>query len=254
MMVEANHKQSSSESLPVILGLDTSSKLTSIAIARGSQIIANFEVELDDNRSARLWELMDFLLKAVGLKVEDVNLFAACTGPGGFTGLRVGIAAIKGLAAATQKPTVGVTSLEALAAMAFPAVNVCILSNAYKGEVYTQRFSYDGQGLPVAESAPAVCLLAEALERVGEINQLNFAGDGADLNGEAILRFKESLLNTSTAGKSAAGSWGVKSVSRFLAGAVARLAYYKFLSGQALEPEKLKACYVRSADVKIKQV
>lgn len=253
-MLEANHKQSFSESLPVILGLDTSSKLTSIAIARGSQIIANFEVELDDNRSARLWELVDFLLTAVGLKVEEVNLFAACTGPGGFTGLRVGIAAIKGLAAATQKPTVGVTSLEALASSAYPASGVCILSNAYKGEVYTQRFSYDEQGLPVAESAPAVCSLAEAFEQVRGVDHLTFAGDGADLNREAILQFKESLLNVQAEGHSSAGNWRVKKVSRFLAGAVVRLAHHKFITGQALEPEKLKACYVRSADVKIKQV
>jgi tRNA threonylcarbamoyladenosine biosynthesis protein TsaB len=253
-MLEASHKQSSGESLPIILGLDTSSKLTSIAIARGSQTIANFEVELDDNRSARLWELIDFLLAAVGLKVEDVNLFAACSGPGGFTGLRVGIAAIKGLAAATRKPTVGVTSLEALAAAAFPATNVCILSNAYKGEVYTQRFSYDDQGLPVAESVPAVCFLPDALEQVREIDNLSFAGDAADLNRETIHQFRESLLNPQAARDSSAGEWVVKKVSRFLAGAVVRLAYHKFLTGQALEPDKLKACYVRSADVKIKQV
>jgi tRNA threonylcarbamoyladenosine biosynthesis protein TsaB len=253
-MLDAGHNQGPSESLPVILALDTSSKLTSIAIARGPQIIANFEVELDDNRSARLWEVLDFLLAAVGLTVEEVNLFAACTGPGGFTGLRVGIAAIKGMAAATQKPTVGVTSLEALAAAAFPASNVCILSNAYKGEVYTQRFSYDEQGLPVAESAPAVCLLAEALEQVKEIRNLTFAGDGAELNRQAILQRGESLANSQAGGQASAAAWHFTKVSGYLAAAVARLAYFKLLNGQALEPEKLKACYVRAADVKIKQV
>src|SRR5687768_1674957 len=108
-MVTVNNENRSSEGLPVILALDTSSKRTSIAIAKGYRIIANFEVELDDNRSARLWELIDFLLNAAGLTIEDVNLFAACVGPGGFTGLRVGISAVKGFAAATKKPTVAVT-------------------------------------------------------------------------------------------------------------------------------------------------
>lgn len=253
-MLEASHKQRSEAGVPVILALDTSSKLTSIAIARGNQIIANFEAELDDNRSARLWELLDFLLHAVGLKVEDVDLFAACTGPGGFTGLRVGIAAVKGLAAATQKPTAGVTSLEALAAAAFPATNICILSNAYRGEVYTQRFSYDENGLPVAESIPAVCLLSEALQNVSEVRNLCFTGDGSDLNGEVILQFGKEILSSQEELRSTSVEWSLKKVSRFLAAPVARLAYNKLLTDQTVEPEKLKACYVRSADVKIKQV
>jgi tRNA threonylcarbamoyladenosine biosynthesis protein TsaB len=253
-MIDKSNKNSSGENLPVILALDTSSKLTSIAIARGHQVIANFEVELDDNRSARLWELLDFLLGAVGLKIEDVNLFAACIGPGGFTGLRVGIAAVRGLAAATKKMTAGATSLEAIAAAAFPATRVCVLSNAYRGEVYTQLFSFDENGLPVAESAPAVCMLSEALEGVKEIKNLSFAGDGADLNAEVILQFNKTVLNSQENLQSSPDRWKVKKVSRFLAAQVARLAYDKLLKDQAVEPEKLKACYVRSADVKIKQV
>jgi tRNA threonylcarbamoyladenosine biosynthesis protein TsaB len=253
-MIDKNNIHESSENLPVILALDTSSKLTSIAIARGSHVIANFEVELDDNRSARLWELLDFLLSAVGLKVEDINLFATCIGPGGFTGLRVGIAAVKGLAESTQKPTVGVTSLEAVAAAAFPATSVCVLSNAYKGEVYTQRFSFDENGFPVAESAPAVCLLSEALDRVVEIKNLTFAGDGADSGADTIFQFNKGISSSQANLQASTDGWSVKKVSRFLAGQVARLAYDKLLKGEAVEPEKLKACYVRSADVKIKQV
>jgi tRNA threonylcarbamoyladenosine biosynthesis protein TsaB len=253
-MPDTRQNPSSDQGLPVILALDTSSKLTSIAIARGESVIANFEAELDDNRSARLWELLDFLLQSVGLKIEDVSLFAACSGPGGFTGLRVGIAAIKGLAVASEKPVIGVTSLEALAASAFPATEVCILSNAYKGEVYTQRFSYDRNGLPVALTAPSVCLLAEVLEKSREIVTLCFAGDGADLNGEVILQFKESLNGDDGGARKSLGEWRVKKVSRYLARQVARLAYNKFLAGEAVQPEALMACYVRSADVKIKQV
>jgi tRNA threonylcarbamoyladenosine biosynthesis protein TsaB len=253
-MLDISQNQSSDQGLPVILALDTSSKLTSIAIARGDSVIANFEAELDDNRSARLWELLDFLLQAVGLKIEDVTLFAACSGPGGFTGLRVGIAAIKGLAVATGKSVIGVTSLEALAASAFPATEVCILSNAYKGEVYAQRFSYDRNGIPVALTAPSVCLLAEVLEKTREVDTLCFAGDGADLNREVILQYKEPLSGGDEDDRRSPGEWEVKKVSRYLARPVARLAYNKFLAGEAVQPEALMACYVRSADVKIKQV
>ncbi len=253
-MVDPNNEHGASDSLPVILALDTSSKRTSLAIARGYQIIANFEVELDDNRSARLWELIDFVLNTVGLNIENVNIFAACIGPGGFTGLRVGIAAVQGFAAATKKLTVGVTSLEALAAAAFPATKVCILSNAYKGEIYWQLFTFDETGLPVPENSPAVCVLKEALDRLIDVNDVTFAGDGADSNVGAIIHFKKTNLHTGENQQFSQIGWSIKKVSGFLAAQVARLAYNKFLTGQAVEPEELKACYVRSADVKIKQV
>jgi tRNA threonylcarbamoyladenosine biosynthesis protein TsaB len=201
-----------------------------------------------------LWELLDFLLSAAGLKIEDVDLFAPCTGPGGFTGLRVGITAVKGLAAATGKSTVGITSLEALAAAAFPANRVCVLSNAYKGEVYTQQFSFDENGLPVAESAPTVCILSEALEGVERVRDLSFVGDSADLNAEMILQFNKGVVSSQEKLQSSPDQWKVKKVSRFLAAQVARLAYDKLLKDQVIKPEKLKACYVRSADAKIKQV
>jgi tRNA threonylcarbamoyladenosine biosynthesis protein TsaB len=253
-MVTVNNENRSSEGLPVILALDTSSKRTSIAIAKGYRIIANFEVELDDNRSARLWELIDFLLNAAGLTIEDVNLFAACVGPGGFTGLRVGISAVKGFAAATKKPTVAVTSLEALAAAAFPATRVGVLSNAYKGEVYWQLFAFDDSGIPVAETSADVCMLKEALDRIRAVKDVTFVGDGADSNPEVILHFNKTDLLSGENQQASAIGWSIKKVSGFLAEQVARLAYDKFLTGQALEPEELKACYVRSADVKIKRV
>jgi tRNA threonylcarbamoyl adenosine modification protein YeaZ len=253
-MTAANNRDGSSESLPVILALDTSSKRTSIAISKGHRIIANFEVELDDNRSARLWELIDFLLNAAGLKIEDVNLFAVCIGPGGFTGLRVGISAIQGFAVATQRLAIGVSSLEALAAAAFPATRVCVLSNAYKGEVYSQLFSFDESGLPVADTPAKVSALSEVLEGMRGMKDLTFVGDGADAAAEAILQFKTTDLDSRESKRSSHSGWSIKKNSGFLAEPIARLAYDKLLTGQAVVPEKLKACYVRSADVKIKQV
>ena len=94
------------ENGPVILALDTSSKSTSIAISRGGELILNFGALLDDNRSAGLWRIIDFLLAETGLKIEEIDLFAVCVGPGGFTGLRVGMTATKGFAMAMGKPIV----------------------------------------------------------------------------------------------------------------------------------------------------
>ena len=92
-----------------------------MAVARGASLIATLQGDADEKRSERLWGEIDSLLSEAGLKINDVDLFSVCIGPGGFTGLRVGIAAIKGFASANSKQIVGVTSLEAVALSAAPA-------------------------------------------------------------------------------------------------------------------------------------
>jgi tRNA threonylcarbamoyladenosine biosynthesis protein TsaB len=238
---------------PTILALDTSSKLTSLAIAKGRRLIANFGGELDDKRSARLWELTDFLLSIVGLRIEDVDVFSVCTGPGGFTGLRVGMATVQGFAVALGKPAIGVTSLEALAALAYPATSVYVLSNAYKGEVYAQRFSFDEAGLPKALSTPIVGDLQKVLEMVAEVPELIFTGDGAETYSDGILQFHQEKPGVEGKEPYAKPAWRIMTGTGFLAETIAQLAYGKFLGGQAVNPSELEACYVRSADVKIQK-
>ncbi|MBI3649631.1 MAG: tRNA (adenosine(37)-N6)-threonylcarbamoyltransferase complex dimerization subunit type 1 TsaB [Acidobacteria bacterium] len=238
---------------PLILALDTSSQLTSLALREGERIVANFGAHLDDNRSARLWELTDFLLSAVGKKIEMVDVYAVCIGPGAFTGLRVGMAAIKGFAAATGKPTVGVTSLAALAALAYPAERVCVLSNAYRGEVYTQMFSFNEQGLPQALSQPLACPIEEALRLIDKTAEVVFTGDGALSHADVIMRFQQTAEDAVASPLSGATSWRINSGSGFLAETIARLAAQHYANGAAVQAAALEACYVRSADVKIKQ-
>src|SRR4030095_625289 len=98
-------------------------------------------------------------------------------GPGGFTGLRVGISAGKCYSAATKKPIIGVTSLEAAAVAAGVTGLVCVLVNAYKGEVYSQVFSIDGTGLPQGANEAMASSYQKALERVLNIDELTITGD-----------------------------------------------------------------------------
>jgi tRNA threonylcarbamoyladenosine biosynthesis protein TsaB len=251
-MTETETGNISSSGDPLILALDTASKLTSIAVARGATILANFSASLDETRSTKLWGVIDFLLNAIGQKIESFDLFAACTGPGGFTGLRVGIATAKAFAAATAKHTVGVTSLEALAGAAEPGQQVCSLINAYKGEVYSQLFSVDMRQIPVAENQPIVGALEKALERVASLDKLVLIGDAATQNAELISQFevaKESPINQKL---SPGFGWRVQKHSGYLAEQVAIQAFHKYLAGWSDKPEDLQATYVRGADIKIK--
>ena len=239
------------ESVPMILALDTSSKLTSMVISQGYKVIARFGAALDENRSTKLWEILDFILGTVALKIEAIDLFAVCTGPGGFTGLRVGMAATKAFATATGKLTVGVTSLEACAASVKFAPNVYALLNAYKGEVYAQLFSFDENEMPVAQNDAIVCTIDKALDQAVSIDQLIWVGDAAITHAGSISRFKQELMISQNQHAETA-EWQIAEYSGYLAPQVARLACYQYQSGLAVRPGALQVNYVRGADIKIK--
>jgi tRNA threonylcarbamoyladenosine biosynthesis protein TsaB len=219
---------------PIILALDTSTKATSIAVAKGAALLNSVRTPADEKRSEKLWTEIQSLLTQVGVATSDVDLFAVCRGPGGFTGLRVGMAAMKGLASATNKSIVGITSLEAAAFGARPATEVCALVNAYKCEVYSQLFSFDRDGVPVAQNEPMVSSFKLALERVADVKTVTFAGDGAEAPDLAHV------------GNRLAGQ------PPCYAEAIAGLAFLKYARGELETPETLRACYVRPSEAEIK--
>jgi tRNA threonylcarbamoyladenosine biosynthesis protein TsaB len=222
-----------------VLALDTTSKATSLALLAGGRVIASLGVESDRRRSERLWTEVEFLLDETGLTLADIDLFAVCAGPGGFTGLRIGVAAIKGFSMAALRPAVGVTSLEAAAMAAAPARIVCSLIGAYKGEVYSQLFSFDEDRSPVAETEPRVGSIAETIEQVAGIDDIVFAGDALAESSEAIKHFSRQ-------------GWQLKETPRFMAESVARLALIKASRGLTVTASELRACYVRRAEAEIK--
>src|SRR5262245_6135536 len=81
---------------PIVLAIDTSSKATSLAVVRGSSLLAAAFHPPDHTRSETLWLEVSNLLAELGMSIREVDVFAVCTGPGGFTGLRVGMAAVMG--------------------------------------------------------------------------------------------------------------------------------------------------------------
>ncbi|HLF82884.1 MAG TPA: tRNA (adenosine(37)-N6)-threonylcarbamoyltransferase complex dimerization subunit type 1 TsaB [Blastocatellia bacterium] len=227
---------------PIILALDTSSKATSLAVARGAKVLRSVSEPADEKRSEALWTEVRSLLAELGMAIGNIDVFSVCIGPGGFTGLRVGMAAVIGFSAAADKPLVGVTSLEAAAFAASPAAVVCAVVNAYKGEVYSQLFSFDGAGAPVAQNDPMVSTLEKALGRVAGQNELVFAGDGVEAGAEIIR----------SAGSRAEAKWTTNRSDHCLAEDVARLAFLKSAHGELEAVERLKACYVRPSEAEIK--
>jgi tRNA threonylcarbamoyladenosine biosynthesis protein TsaB len=237
------NKNNITSAAPIILALDTSGKTTSLAVARGGSLLESINELPDQKRSETLWTEVEKLLGGLGMTIGDVDVFSVCVGPGGFTGLRVGMAAVMGFAAATDKPVVGITSLEAAAFAAGTGELVCPILNAYKGEVYSQLFAFDGDGIPIAKNDPMVSTLASALERISGEKELVLAGDAAEVGSEEIVIGGEA---------DAERKWPTYRLGHGLAEDVARVAFLKYKRGDIEPVSQLKACYVRPSEAEIK--
>ena len=166
-----------------ILALDTSSQYASIALCDGTQVVFELTIRGVATQSEHLVPSIQHALDTVGWTPGDLEAYGVVHGPGSFTGIRVGLATVEGLAFGTGRPALGVSSLEALAwGMPPGTVPICPVLNARRGDVYAAVYERHGEGLvermPQCSIAPRA--LAERLE--GDIVVL---GDGASLLVEA---------------------------------------------------------------------
>ena len=121
----------------LILALDTSSTAGSLAVLRDEKLVGLVSTLGEETYSSRMFRHLEFLLQELSLKLEQFDLFAVSAGPGSFTGLRVGLVAAKGWAEVYNKPVVGVSVLEAIAAQSNSASSVLVpVFDARRGQVY----------------------------------------------------------------------------------------------------------------------
>lgn len=130
---------------PLIMALDTSHMKGSVAVSRGKEILCEIVFDASDTHSATLLPAVDSCLKTAKAVVEEIDIFSVVTGPGSFTGLRIGLATIKGLAAVGRKPVLTANSLEVLAsAFPFSTSPVAPVVDARRGEVYFGVYDTSG--------------------------------------------------------------------------------------------------------------
>lgn len=165
-----------------ILALDTSTNYLSIAIVDGCKTVAKLHKKADMMHSTLLVPMIDRLLKKASLKLSDIGCFAIGIGPGSFTGLRIGVATVKGLAYSTKKPIVAVPTFDAIAenAKEFKGV-ICPVLDARKNKVYACLYRSDGSKIKRVSKY----LLAPASEIIpilsGAKDSVACLGDGCGL-------------------------------------------------------------------------
>jgi len=168
----------------IILAIDSSGASASAAVTDGEKLLSLFVTSSPQKHSATLMPMVESTLKAAGKNVAEVDLFAVNAGPGSFTGVRIGVSLVKGLAFGSGKPVVSVSSLEALAynLAGFGGV-ACPVMDARRGQFYNALFR-GGERLTPDRLISADELKSE-LERIG--CEARFAGDGYALASETVI-------------------------------------------------------------------
>jgi tRNA threonylcarbamoyl adenosine modification protein YeaZ len=165
---------------PLALAVDTCSPLLSLAVADAAGVRAAVTGEPGVPHSQALFQLLPQVLEAARIRIEDVTLFAATTGPGSFTGLRVGLAAVKGLAGARHQSLCGITTLEALSwAAEVKSATIIPLINSARGEVFRGLYQADAAGAVRQAADNAVGSFRAVLEGLRHVDD----GEG---NGEDV--------------------------------------------------------------------
>ncbi len=167
-----------------LLAVDTSTRSCGVAVTDGEAVMAEATYNGPRTHSRHLMPMVRSVLGLAGLTVAELDGLAVVLGPGTFTGLRIGVGAVKGLAEAGDKPVVGVSSLRALAEQArLDSRLICPLIDARRGEVYFSRFR-SRDGILHREIPDAVAPPEKAVEAIRE--PCLFVGSGAALYREKL--------------------------------------------------------------------
>ena len=238
---------------PVILAIETGTRAGSVAIARGEEILASRTGDASSSHSQDLIENIDAVIQEAGVSLFEVDLVAAAIGPGSFTGLRIGLATAKSLAVSLSRRCVGVSTLGAVSHAAGLAERIVALLPAGRGEVFAQMFAARDDVIEPLDE-PAHLSPQALVSKYGGYPHLTWAGEGAHaqldlLRGEAVAKGIELTLGARAQNTN---GWLVAVPAPRLAENVARLALREWRKGNVIDPEKLRANYVRASDAEIK--
>ena len=221
-----------------ILSIETSTRVGSVAIIEDKHLIAEYILNVVSTHSERLLPSIDQILKDSQLTVRDIEGFAVSLGPGSFTGLRIGISTVKGLALAAEKGVVGVPTLDVLAHnLMFTRLLVCPLLDARKGEVYTALYQGDGSGRLEKLTPDLAIKPEELLTRIKE--PVIFLGDGVEAYRDKLRSGQDNCF------------FAPVYLHQPRASVLAKLGLEKFKQGHMFKEEEIQPLYCRLAEAEI---
>ncbi|MDH3356551.1 MAG: tRNA (adenosine(37)-N6)-threonylcarbamoyltransferase complex dimerization subunit type 1 TsaB [Desulfobacteraceae bacterium] len=221
-----------------ILAVDTATTSCSVAIVDKTSLLSEFTIDREETHSKHLMDMIKAVLRMAGINFSDLDGFAVTRGPGSFTGLRIGLSTIKGLAVASEKPVVGVSSLEALAfQVSYSRDLICPILDARKGEVYFSRYRFLNGHLK-KQTKERVAPPDKAVDDLNE--SCLFVGNGALLYKEMILEKMGGLASIAPM---------IQNTIR--ASTMAYLSMAKFEKNDTDDIEKIMPYYIRKSDAEL---
>jgi len=208
--------------MPLILAVDTTGEHGSLALARGGELLEQVALHAPAGFSQILFGELERLLARHGVKTAEMDCFAAASGPGSFTGVRVGLACVKGLAEAVGRPAVAVSNLEVLARCGTAPLRGAVI-DARRGEIYGAVYDCEGRLVSpevVARLDPWLAALPPGVSEFVSAMPL-----------PAVSR--------------------VIPAPAALAAVIAEIARARLLRGEASDPAALDANYVRRSDAEL---
>ena len=227
----------------LILALDTTTRSASCALAREGVVVREDAIDSSRQLAVQLPDALEALLALADAELREIDAFAVATGPGSFTGLRIGIATMQGLAFAQEKPLIGISALTALSAMASPAFlgsRIATWIDAWRGDVYAALYE-DGHaaGEPVVANPEDLLDALAPRPTILAANDILFIGDGAETYREMILaRLGHAARIADPA-------------TPLLAGVTAVLATIDYKNGLRPPPHAIRPLYLRRPDAEL---
>jgi tRNA threonylcarbamoyladenosine biosynthesis protein TsaB len=227
-----------------ILAVDTATLTGSVAVLRDGRVVGVISTEVNETYSSRLFRQLEFLLSELKLEMGQFDVFAVATGPGSFTGLRVGLAAVKGWAEVFSKPIVAVSVLEAIAAQSrLTDKPIAAVLDARRGQFYAAIYQHSPAGLVLCGDAEVLTpegLLTALTKRAGN-HGMRFISPTPEVLVRALAAARPSDSRSSF----------IEPASSVLAPVIAELAYARAQRGEFTDALHLDANYVRRSDAEL---
>lgn len=224
---------------PILLAIETSGICGSVSLVAEGSCIAEYSLASKLTHSKRLLAGVDWVMNEAEISWEQINAIAISLGPGSFTGLRIGLSTAKGLAMASNKPLLGVSTLDGLANQFIHTPQlICPILDARKKEVYTAFYRCGVDGAPKRISDFLNIRPEDLAEKITEPTML--VGDGLSIYGDF---FKEKLGDMATIAPS--------EIYFPRAAIIGKLAIPLWKDNNFLSPENAVPIYVRASDAEL---
>lgn len=237
----AHVKRNISWSQPLILAIDNSTMYGNVALTSPDGLLAEHTLLSRLTHSKRLLSSLANMLQESDLDWHQLDALAVCLGPGSFTGLRIGLSTVKGIAMATGLPLIGISSLDGLAhQLSFARHQICTILDARKHEIYAAFYASSPSG---AVERTSDYLVMPPDQLAGQIDQPTiFVGDGVNIYGDFL---KEAL--------GAKALFAPEHIIFPRAATIGKLALGHYDNQQFLDPASAVPLYIRASEAEIQR-